>query len=171
VRIDGSTGLVQADPAQLQLVVHNVLMNAAQAMNGQGPVSITFRLPMAARRCRSPMAALACRRRCWNTRSASFFTTAAVALASTVAGQTDHRSARRRHPDRHSADRWHEGHVGAATDTLASVLLTHFSASNPRARTTYRLRSSGARGTRHLRAPRGQRPEIAALYFPTLRYP
>jgi PAS domain S-box-containing protein len=42
VRIDGSTGLVQADPAQLQLVVQNVLMNAAQAMNGQGPVSITF---------------------------------------------------------------------------------------------------------------------------------
>ena len=42
VRIDGSTGLVQADPAQLQLVVQNVLMNAAQAMNGQGPVGITF---------------------------------------------------------------------------------------------------------------------------------
>ena len=42
VRIDGSTGLVQADPAQLQLVVQNVLMNAAQAMNGQGPVTITF---------------------------------------------------------------------------------------------------------------------------------
>jgi PAS domain S-box-containing protein len=42
VRIDGSTGLVQADPAQLQLVVQNVLMNAAQAMNGQGLVNITF---------------------------------------------------------------------------------------------------------------------------------
>jgi two-component system CheB/CheR fusion protein len=42
VRIDGSTSLVQADPAQLQLVVQNVLLNAAQAMNGQGPVTITF---------------------------------------------------------------------------------------------------------------------------------
>ena len=42
VRIDGSTGLVQAYPAQLQLVLQNVLMNAAQAMNGQGAVSITF---------------------------------------------------------------------------------------------------------------------------------
>ena len=42
VRIDGSTGPVQADPAQLQLVLQNVLMNAAQAMNGQGAVSITF---------------------------------------------------------------------------------------------------------------------------------
>jgi PAS domain S-box-containing protein len=42
VRIDGSTGLVQADPAQLQLVLQNVLINAAQAMNGQGSVSITF---------------------------------------------------------------------------------------------------------------------------------
>jgi PAS domain S-box-containing protein len=42
VQIDGSTGPVQADPAQLQLVVQNVLMNAAQAMNGQGHVRITF---------------------------------------------------------------------------------------------------------------------------------
>jgi PAS domain S-box-containing protein len=42
VRIDGATGLVQADPAQLQLVLQNVLMNAAQAMNGQGSVRIAF---------------------------------------------------------------------------------------------------------------------------------
>ena len=42
VRIDGSTGLVQADAAQLQLVLQNVLMNAAQAMSGQGSVSIAF---------------------------------------------------------------------------------------------------------------------------------
>jgi two-component system sensor histidine kinase HydH len=42
VRIDGSTGLVQADPAQLQLVLQNVLINAAQAMNGQGAVRIAF---------------------------------------------------------------------------------------------------------------------------------
>jgi PAS domain S-box-containing protein len=42
VRVDGSTGLIQADPAQLQLVLQNVLMNAAQAMNGQGAVSISF---------------------------------------------------------------------------------------------------------------------------------
>jgi two-component system sensor histidine kinase HydH len=42
VRIDGSTGPVQADPAQLQLVVQNVLINAAQAMGGQGSVNITF---------------------------------------------------------------------------------------------------------------------------------
>ncbi len=42
VHIDGSAGLVQADPAQLQLVLQNVLMNAAQAMNGQGAVCIAF---------------------------------------------------------------------------------------------------------------------------------
>ena len=42
VRVDGSTGLVQADPAQLQLVLQNVLLNAAQAMSGQGTVRITF---------------------------------------------------------------------------------------------------------------------------------
>lgn len=42
VRVEGFTGLVQADPAQLQMVLQNVLMNAAQAMSGQGAVSITF---------------------------------------------------------------------------------------------------------------------------------
>ena len=42
VSSDGSAGLVQADPVQLQLVLHNVLMNAAQAMNGRGAVQITF---------------------------------------------------------------------------------------------------------------------------------
>jgi PAS domain S-box-containing protein len=41
-RIDGAAGLSQADPAQLQLVVQNVLMNAAQAMNGQGAITITL---------------------------------------------------------------------------------------------------------------------------------
>jgi two-component system CheB/CheR fusion protein len=40
VQIEGTSGLVQADPAQLQLVLQNVLINAAQAMNGQGRVSI-----------------------------------------------------------------------------------------------------------------------------------
>jgi signal transduction histidine kinase len=40
VRLDGAGGIVQADPAQLQLVVQNVLMNAAQAMNGQGRVTV-----------------------------------------------------------------------------------------------------------------------------------
>jgi PAS domain S-box-containing protein len=38
--IDGSPPLAEADPAQLQLVVQNVLMNAAQAMNGQGAITI-----------------------------------------------------------------------------------------------------------------------------------
>jgi PAS domain S-box-containing protein len=42
VSIEGVAGLVQADPVQLQLVLHNVLMNAAQAMNGRGAVHITF---------------------------------------------------------------------------------------------------------------------------------
>jgi signal transduction histidine kinase len=42
VSIDGSAGLVQADAVQLQLVLHNVLMNAVQAMNGRGSVHITF---------------------------------------------------------------------------------------------------------------------------------
>jgi PAS domain S-box-containing protein len=42
VRVDGSTSMVQVDPAQLQLVLQNVLMNAAQAMNGHGSVSIAF---------------------------------------------------------------------------------------------------------------------------------
>ncbi len=42
VTIDGSAGLVQADAVQLQLVLHNVLMNAVQAMSGRGSVHITF---------------------------------------------------------------------------------------------------------------------------------
>jgi PAS domain S-box-containing protein len=42
VRVDGTAGIVQADPSQLQLVFQNVLMNAAQAMNGQGPVAVTI---------------------------------------------------------------------------------------------------------------------------------
>src|SRR4051794_1288966 len=41
-RITGTVRHAQADPAQLQLVVQNVLMNAAQAMNGQGPITITL---------------------------------------------------------------------------------------------------------------------------------
>ena len=41
-RVDGSPPLAEADPAQLQLVVQNVLMNAAQAMNGQGAITITL---------------------------------------------------------------------------------------------------------------------------------
>jgi PAS domain S-box-containing protein len=42
VHVDGSSGLVQADPAQLQLVFQNVLINAAQAMNGRGCVKVTI---------------------------------------------------------------------------------------------------------------------------------
>ena len=42
VRVEGSAGIVQADPSQLQLVFQNVLMNAAQAMNGQGPIAVTI---------------------------------------------------------------------------------------------------------------------------------
>ena len=42
VRIDGASFIVQADAAQLQLVFQNVLINAAQAMNGQGPVTVTI---------------------------------------------------------------------------------------------------------------------------------
>jgi two-component system sensor histidine kinase HydH len=42
VRVRGSACTVQADPAQLQLVFQNVLMNAAQAMNGAGLVTATF---------------------------------------------------------------------------------------------------------------------------------
>jgi signal transduction histidine kinase len=45
VQIDGSSGLVEADPAQLQLVLQNVLINAAQAMNGQGRVTVTIAVP------------------------------------------------------------------------------------------------------------------------------
>ena len=41
-RITGAAGLSQADASQLQLVVQNVLMNAAQAMNGQGTITITL---------------------------------------------------------------------------------------------------------------------------------
>jgi PAS domain S-box-containing protein len=42
VQFEGSSGLVQADAAQLQLVLQNVLMNAAQAMSGHGAVRIAF---------------------------------------------------------------------------------------------------------------------------------
>jgi PAS domain S-box-containing protein len=42
VQVEGSSGVVQADPSQLQLVFQNVLMNAAQAMNGQGRVTVTI---------------------------------------------------------------------------------------------------------------------------------
>ena len=42
VHIDGASVPVQADPAQLQLVFQNVLMNAAQAMNGQGRVGVAI---------------------------------------------------------------------------------------------------------------------------------
>ena len=40
VRVGGSTSIVRADPGQLQLVFQNVLMNAAQAMNGTGAITI-----------------------------------------------------------------------------------------------------------------------------------
>jgi two-component system sensor histidine kinase HydH len=40
--IEGTSVPVQADPAQLQLVFQNVLMNAAQAMNGQGRVGVAI---------------------------------------------------------------------------------------------------------------------------------
>ena len=42
VHIEGASVPVQADPAQLQLVLQNVLMNAAQAMNGQGRVGVAI---------------------------------------------------------------------------------------------------------------------------------
>jgi two-component system CheB/CheR fusion protein len=42
IHIEGASVPVQADPAQLQLVFQNVLMNAAQAMNGQGRVGVTI---------------------------------------------------------------------------------------------------------------------------------
>jgi PAS domain S-box-containing protein len=42
IRIEGASVPVQADPAQLQLVFQNVLMNAAQAMNGQGSVRVAI---------------------------------------------------------------------------------------------------------------------------------
>ena len=42
VRIDGASGVVQVDPAQMQLVFQNVLINAAQAMNGHGAVAVTI---------------------------------------------------------------------------------------------------------------------------------
>jgi PAS domain S-box-containing protein len=40
VRIDGTAAVVKGDPAQLQLVFQNVLINAAQAMSGQGRVAV-----------------------------------------------------------------------------------------------------------------------------------
>ena len=42
VRIEGGGTPVRADPAQLQLVFQNVLINAAQAMNGQGRVTVAI---------------------------------------------------------------------------------------------------------------------------------
>jgi PAS domain S-box-containing protein len=54
VRIEGASGLVRADPAQLQLAFQNVLINAAQAMNGQGRVRVT--LAASASRCRVSIA-------------------------------------------------------------------------------------------------------------------
>lgn len=42
VRIDGASGVVPVDAAQLQLVFQNVLINAAQAMNGHGAVAVTI---------------------------------------------------------------------------------------------------------------------------------
>ena len=45
VRVEGVSGVVQADPAQLQLVFQNVLINAAQAMNGRGNVTVTIAVP------------------------------------------------------------------------------------------------------------------------------
>ena len=42
IGIEGTSPPVQADPAQLQLVFQNVLMNAAQAMNGRGRVSVAI---------------------------------------------------------------------------------------------------------------------------------
>jgi PAS domain S-box-containing protein len=41
-KIVGAAPYAQADPAQLQLVVQNVLMNAAQAMSGHGAITITL---------------------------------------------------------------------------------------------------------------------------------
>jgi two-component system sensor histidine kinase HydH len=41
-KIVGAASYAQADPAQLQLVVQNVLINAAQAMSGQGAITITL---------------------------------------------------------------------------------------------------------------------------------
>jgi len=42
VQVNGSACTVQADPGQLQLVFQNVLINAAQAMDGAGSVTATF---------------------------------------------------------------------------------------------------------------------------------
>lgn len=42
VEIEGTSAPALADAAQLQLVFQNVLMNAAQAMNGQGRVTVTI---------------------------------------------------------------------------------------------------------------------------------
>jgi two-component system sensor histidine kinase HydH len=41
MRIDGAGCLVRVDPAQMQLVFQNVLINAAQAMNGHGAIAVT----------------------------------------------------------------------------------------------------------------------------------
>ena len=42
VAFEGTCTPAQADPAQMQLVFQNVLMNAAQAMNGQGRVTVAI---------------------------------------------------------------------------------------------------------------------------------
>ena len=42
VRVDGNTAVVPGDPAQLLLVFQNVLLNAAQAMGGQGRVTVAI---------------------------------------------------------------------------------------------------------------------------------
>jgi PAS domain S-box-containing protein len=55
VDVDRAAGaIVQADPEQLQMVLQNVLINAAQAMNGQG--HITVRIADANGRCRLSIA-------------------------------------------------------------------------------------------------------------------
>jgi len=42
ISVEGSNALVQGDPSQLQMVFQNVLMNAAQAMNGAGRICVTL---------------------------------------------------------------------------------------------------------------------------------
>ena len=40
--VEGTIGPVEADPSQIQLLFQNVLMNAAQAMNGTGRITVTL---------------------------------------------------------------------------------------------------------------------------------
>ena len=42
IRITGRCSIVQADPEQLQIVFQNILMNAAQAMDGRGAIDVTM---------------------------------------------------------------------------------------------------------------------------------